>query len=101
MGAGAFGCIHNNRYCNAKDLDQYIKTQHCETEYLKNDEITLETIFLGLRSIVGVSKNILNTQQYKNALFLTNEGKLRFENDTFYNDNFLICDEIALFLTRD
>jgi oxygen-independent coproporphyrinogen-3 oxidase len=59
----------------------------------------MEQIFLGLRSCVGIHKNILNQDELKKAQLLVKEKKLIIKDDTFYNEEFLLADEIALFIS--
>lgn len=100
VGAGAYGCIQNKRYANEKNIAKYISSQTCEIENLSDDDIQLEIIFLGLRSCVGIDKNILTNKQLQNANFLVQNKKLKLYQDRFFNENFLITDELALFITR-
>ncbi|MBF0897820.1 MAG: oxygen-independent coproporphyrinogen III oxidase, partial [Campylobacter concisus] len=71
---------------------------HREREILSPSELVREHIFLGLRSIVGVEAGRLNEAQKKRANLLVENKKLLFKNGKFYNPNFLLSDEIALFI---
>jgi len=59
-----------------------------------------EKIFLGMRSIVGVSQTILSKQELKNAKLLVDEEKLTYKEGFFYNHDYLLSDELALFIQQ-
>lgn len=100
IGAGAVGCVANIRSKNEPNLQKYIDTFGFSQEILSPNEILTETIFLGLRSIIGLDEKKLDQKSLQNAIFLANEKKLRFENGKFFNDDFLLSDELALFILR-
>ena len=100
LGCGAVGKKNNQRFYPSSDIEHYIKSPlDISVENLSDDDIKIEKIFLGLRSIVGVDKNILNKDELRKAKILVDEQKLSLKNDTFYNYDYLLSDEIALFLT--
>ena len=100
LGSGAVGKLEFQRYYPTCILEDYIKNPlDIRVEALSQEDKKMEQIFLGLRSCIGVHKNILNTSELKQARFLVDEKKLNFENGTFYNNNFLLADEIALFIS--
>jgi oxygen-independent coproporphyrinogen-3 oxidase len=68
-------------------------------ENLSEEDKKIEQLFLGLRSSVGIDKNILNKSELKNTLILVKEKKLILLDGTFYNTNYLLADEIALFIS--
>ena len=101
LGVGAFsvGFINGTRYYAKSSIDAYImQPTHREREILSQSELVREHIFLGLRSIVGVEAGRLNEAQKKRANLLVENEKLLFKNGKFYNPNFLLSDEIALFI---
>ncbi len=101
LGVGAFsvGFKDATRYYAKNSIDAYItQPTHREREILSPSELTREHIFLGLRSIVGVEAGRLNEAQKKRANLLVENEKLLFKNGKFYNPNFLLSDEIALFI---
>ncbi len=51
-----------------------------------------------MRSSVGFSREILNEKELKKVEILLQSGKILFKNGRFYNTNFLLADEIALFI---
>ena len=100
LGSGAVGKKENERFYPTSDIDAYIQNPlNIQNEILSEDDIKIEKIFLGLRSNIGIDKNILNENELKNAAILVEEDKLFIKNDTFYNIDYLLSDEIALFLT--
>ena len=101
LGVGAFsvGFKDATRYYAKSSIDAYItQPTHREREILSQSELAREHIFLGLRSIVGVEAGRLNEAQKKRANLLVENEKLLFKNGKFYNPNFLLSDEIALFI---
>ena len=101
LGVGAFsvGFVNGTRYYAKSSIDAYIaQPTHREKEILSQSELAREHIFLGLRSIVGVEARRLNEAQRKRANLLVENEKLLFKNGKFYNPNFLLSDEIALFI---
>lgn len=100
LGCGAVGKKGKERFYPNTDIEAYIKDPlDIHIEKLSDDDIKIEKIFLGLRSIVGINKDLLDPKELKKANILLTEDKLSFKNDKFYNLNYLLADEIALFLT--
>lgn len=100
LGSGAVGKLNLERYYPSTIVEEYIKNPlNIKTEQLMLEDKKIEQIFLGLRSCVGISKNILNNNELAKAKLLVDEKKLIFNNDTFYNKNYLLADEIALFIS--
>lgn len=99
LGALSVGYIDKKRYFGQKSINEYIKNPTNKTvENLSDDDIKFEKIFLGLRSIIGVSKNTLNEDELNRATLLVQNGKLELKNEIFYNKNYLLSDEIALYI---
>jgi len=99
-GAGAVGKLDQTRYYPTPDIEQYIKNPlDIQTEELSAEDINIEQIFLGFRSSIGVKQTLLTQEELKRVQILLEEKKLTLQNDTLYNDDFLLADEIALFLT--
>ena len=101
LGVGAFsvGFKDATRYYAKSSIDAYItQPTHREKEILSPSELAREHIFLGLRSIVGVEAGRLSETQKKRANLLVENEKLLFKEGKFYNPNFLLSDEIALFI---
>jgi oxygen-independent coproporphyrinogen-3 oxidase len=100
LGSGAVGKRNNQRFYPTTDIDKYIKNPlNIQTETLSEDDIKIEKIFLGLRCIIGVEKSILSNDELKRVKILVDEEKLFVKNDIFYNYDYLLADEIALFIT--
>lgn len=101
IGAGAVGYIDGIRYYPRSDIDGYISNPLYTTkEKLTTNEILTEKIFLGLRSVIGISKNILSDYSIKRADYLVVENKLVFRDDKYFNPNFFLSDEIALYIMQ-
>jgi len=100
VGAGAVGFKDNQRLYPHSNLDAYIANPlHKEIEKLSDEDILFEKIFLGLRSKVGIDQNILTSKMQERANILLKEKKLTFNNDIYYNIDYLLSDEIALYIT--
>ncbi|MEA2110848.1 MAG: radical SAM family heme chaperone HemW [Campylobacterota bacterium] len=100
IGAGAVGSINNVREYPHRDIEAYIADPtFVKKERLTSQEIKNERIFLGLRSIVGVNTELLNSQEYERAILLIEENKLTCKkNGILYNNDYLLSDEIAMFI---
>jgi len=100
LGSGAVGKLNMQRFYPTANIEEYIKDPlDIKTEQLEAEDKKNEQIFLGLRSEVGVAKSILDEDELKRALLLVKEDKLIIKNDTFYNKEYLLADEIALFIS--
>ena len=99
-GAGAVGKRGHTRFYPQSDIEKYIKDPlFIEEENLHVEDQRLEKIFLGLRSCIGINKEVLNKEETKRASLLVDEKKLEDNNNILYNPDYLLADEIALFLT--
>ncbi len=100
VGAGAVGCIGSQRYYPKKDVQEYIDNpfSYEDIEILNPEDIKFERIFLGLRSLAGVPLSLFNDKQKEKITLLLEEKKVTLEDGILFNNNFLISDEIALFL---
>lgn len=99
IGAGAVGFDGKSRYYPHKDIKKYIdKPLFCEKENLTKKELNTEKIFLGLRSIVGIKKEILNENQLKKANFLLEQNALTCKDNTFFAKDLFLADELAVYL---
>jgi len=99
IGAGAVGFIANKRLYTHTNIEKFIKEPYfVKEEILSSEDILTEKIFLGLRSIVGVEQNILPKKMQEKADILVNEKKLEFKNKHYYNKEFFLADELALFI---
>ncbi len=100
VGAGAIGCIKNKRYYNHKDIQKYIQNYSTfeEIEKLTKEDIKTEKILLGFRCEIGVDKSILNEKEILKANNLQEIDKIRFKNNKYYATDFLLADELALYI---
>lgn len=96
IGAGAVGFLKDKRFYPQKDIAAYIKNPlRVDVENLSDEDLHVESIFLGLRSRVGVSLDGLDKKKIKTLL---EEKKLTCRDNRVYNNNFLLADEIALYI---
>ena len=101
LGSGAVGFLKSTRYYPTNNVQAYIDNPlDIQSEVLSEASIKTEKIFLGLRSVVGVSETILSNQELKNAKLLVTENKLTYQNGSFSNDDYLLSDELALFIQQ-
>ncbi len=101
IGAGAVGFLKNQRFYPEKNIDKYISDPlYKRIENLTEDDLHIESIFLGLRSRLGININKLNKKEMLNINTLVNADKLRQEKDKIFNNNYLLSDELALFITK-
>ncbi|MBT5933901.1 radical SAM family heme chaperone HemW [Sulfurimonas sp.] len=99
-GAGAVGKLTNQRFYPNPIIEEYIKNPTVmETEELSDEDIHVEKLLLGLRSVIGVNESLLRKEELERAQLLLDEKKLEFKNNIFYNNDYLLADEIVLFLT--
>ena len=99
VGSGAVGCKDGVRYYPSTDIDFYMRNPlHVRQEILSQEEQKAEKLFLGLRSVVGIDENILNIDESKRANILLEENKLTKNGNKFYNKEYLLSDEISLFI---
>lgn len=100
LGSGAVGSFKQKRLYPTSNIENYIKNPlDIKMEELSEEDIKIEKIFLGFRSIVGVHKNILNPTELQRATILLDAEKIYIKNDTYYNENYLLADEITLFIS--
>ncbi len=100
VGAGAVGKLGLTRFYPTPLIEEYIQNPLLiKEEHLDLEDKKMEQIFLGLRSCVGVTKSLLSQSEYKQAKILLEEKKLFYTDGIFYNLDYLLADEIYLFLT--
>ncbi len=99
VGSGAVGMLANKRFYPTTDIERYIQNPlDIDVEDLSDDDLKTEKIFLGLRSCVGIELNTLSSTERVQADLLLSENRLVRLNDKAYNPDFLLSDEIALFI---
>jgi oxygen-independent coproporphyrinogen-3 oxidase len=100
VGAGAVGKLGLTRYYPHTIIEEYIKNPtDIKEEELEEEDKKVEQFFLGMRSCVGIDKNLMSKSELIQADILLNENKLEFKDDVYYNPEYLLADEITLFLT--
>ncbi len=99
IGAGAVACINSVRYYPKKDIQEYINNPlEYEKELLSTNDAKTEKVLLGLRCSNGVSKNTFNKNELKKLQILLDEDKIMQKNERIYNKNYLLADEVSLFI---
>lgn len=99
-GCGAVGRIGDTRYYKPKVLEEYLVNPFgIEIEKLTNEDIKIEKILLGLRSKVGFDINLLDDKFKQKAYELEKYDKIKIDNNRVFNKNYLLADEIALYLS--
>ncbi len=100
LGSGAVGKLDKQRLYPSKDIERYIQAPCIsESEELTPEDIKIEKIFLGFRSCVGVDASLLTSQEQNKAQLLVQEKKLTSQDGIYYNPDYLLADEITLFLS--
>lgn len=98
-GAGAVGFLKNKRFYPQNDINAYINDPlHIHEEPLTREELLTEKIFLGLRSRIGIEKSGLSEKMRQKADFLSKENKLTETKTHYYNTNYFLSDELALYI---
>jgi len=98
-GAGAVGFRKDTRYYPQTDIESYIKDpMQITKEDLSREDLLTERIFLGLRSNIGIEKRILPIEMQARAETLCKENKLSCDVSHYYNEDFFLSDELALYL---
>ena len=99
VGAGAVGYVKNQRYYPSKSIEEYIKNPLInEKEDISLDDIKTEKILLGFRSLNGVELSLFDEKEKKKVDDLIEYEKLYMENEKVFNKNFLLSDELALYI---
>ena len=99
LGAGAVGFREDRRFYPPSSIDAYLNNPCAHrVEELSSENLKTERIFLGLRSSVGVDPSWLRPSEGERALFLLTEEKLYERSGHYYNPDFFLADELALFL---
>ena len=99
VGCGAVGFMNDHRYYTQKDLETYIKDPLTyEIEKLSQEDIKVEKILLGLRCSNGFEVCLLNEGELQRVNELVSQGKLLLKDNRVSNPNFLLADELALFI---
>ena len=99
VGAGAVGFRQDKRFYTHNLIDAYISNPtFLQTEELSSKDLQTERVFLGLRSNVGIKSEILDSDMKQRADILVDEKKLYIKDSVYYNQDYFLSDEIALFI---
>ena len=99
VGSGAVGFLNSQRFYPSKTLESYLLNPCAqEIEHLSSDDLHVEKLFLGLRSNVGIECSALNAKEQENVNLLLQEKKLTCKDERIYNNDYLLSDEIVLFI---
>ncbi len=97
LGAGAVGFLNSIRFYPTTDIEAYIDAPlTIKEEILTDSELFNEKLFLGFRSCVGVEEILLSKAHLSQIKTLVDGGFLESRNGRYYNQNFLLADEITL-----
>ncbi len=98
-GAGAVGFLNDTRFYPQNDIDAYIASPlSIRQEKLSPQDMLTERLFLGLRSVAGVDETMLSETTRRRAETLCEANKLVKKEKRYYNPDFFLADEIALYL---
>ncbi len=85
-----------------RDISRYIDNPTwSDVEMLTRDDIITEKIFLGLRSEVGLERDILTPDMQRRADHLVKFNRLKLEGGVYKNSNFFLSDELTLSILTD
>ncbi|RXJ98340.1 coproporphyrinogen III oxidase [Arcobacter sp. CECT 8986] len=99
IGAGAVGYKNKQRYYPSKSIEEYISDPlNYEIENLSNDDIKVEKILLGFRCSTGVELSIFTQKELEKVEDLILNNRLKKDKTKVYNLNFLLADELALYI---
>lgn len=99
LGSGAVGFDGVQRTYPHRDVEAYIADPlFCREERLDAAAVQTEKLLLGLRSVVGIDSILLGPQARERAKWLCEAGKLLEKQERFYNPDYLLSDEIALYI---
>lgn len=100
VGSGAVGFLRNQRFYPSKDIKIYIDNPLAfEVELLTHEDLHVEKIFLGLRSMIGIELSIFSPKEMQKVTLLIAENKLTCKEEKVYNNDYFLSDEVALFIT--
>ncbi len=99
VGAGAVGYINSQREYPSKSIEEYINDPlFFEIEKIEEDDVKTEKILLGFRCSNGVELELFDEKEKEKIDELIQYNKLYIENEKVYNKNFLLADELALYI---
>ena len=99
VGAGAVGYINMQRQYPLKGIEEYIENPlFYDFENINEDDVKTEKILLGLRCLNGVEISLFNEKELEKIDDLIKYDKVYIEKNRVFNKNFLLSDEIALYI---
>lgn len=99
IGAGAVGYRQGKRYYPSKEIEKYIHNPlEYKEEILSLNDIKMEKVLLGFRCITGVHQELLTSKELQKVQELVKEKKLVIDNNRIINPNYLLADELALYI---
>tara|TARA_B110000046_G_C12941511_1_gene376002 strand:- start:257 stop:1219 length:963 start_codon:yes stop_codon:yes gene_type:complete len=100
VGSGAVGCLENKRYYSQKDVKKYILNplEYEDIETLSKDDVLIEKVLLGFRSVVGIDMNLFDKKVQEKLVILNDSEKVKIENKRVYAKDFMLADELSLYL---
>ena len=99
VGAGAVGYVNQQREYPHKNLEEYIKNPlFTQIEKIDDEDIKTEKVLLGLRCSNGVDLSLFDEKEKQKIDELIQYDKIYVENDKVFNKNFLLSDELALYI---
>ena len=99
VGAGAVGYVNQERHYPSKSIEEYIQNPlFFDVEKIDLDDVKTEKILLGFRSLNGVEISLFNEEEMKKIDDLIQYDKVYIEKNRVFNKNFLLSDELALYI---
>lgn len=99
VGAGAVGYVNQERHYPSKSIEEYIQNPlFFDVEKIDLDDVKTEKILLGFRSLNGVEISLFNEEEMKKIDDLIQYDKVYIESNRVFNKNFLLSDELALYI---
>ena len=99
VGAGAVGYVNQQREYPHKNLEEYIQNPlFTQIEKIDDEDIKTEKVLLGLRCSNGVDLSLFDEKEKQKIDELIQYDKIYVENDKVFNKNFLLSDELALYI---
>ena len=101
IGAGAVGYVNKRRYYPSKSIEEYIENPFkMDYESIDSDDIKTEKILLGFRCSNGVELSLFTQKELEKVNHLIEDDKVLQKNERIYNKNFLLSDELALYILQ-
>lgn len=99
VGSGAVGYWDEKRRYPTKVIEDYVTNPFdIELEEINENDIKVEKILLGFRCSNGVDFALFNDEEKSKVEYLVKEEKLEVKDNRVYNKNFLLADELALYI---